>query len=92
MHVLFYDVHNLLGTFRAAQPYNIAELLYADDTLLLTISTQHMHRILHRIESESETYNMELNKDKCAYIAMDRYNNIKFADGSTWNARRKPHT
>ncbi len=82
MHVPFYDAHNILGTFRAAQPYTISELLYADDTLLLTNSTQHMHRLLHRIESESEQYTMELNKDKCAHIAMHRYNIIKFADGS----------
>ncbi len=25
---------------------------------------------------------MELNKDKCAYIAMNKFNHIKFEDGS----------
>ena len=49
---------------------NCNDLLYADDTLLVTTDTNNMNAFLEAIERDSAYYNMKLNKGKCLTITM----------------------
>ena len=60
---------------------DFAEVLYADDTLLVTKNTKSMNAYISAIEEESEYYNMKLNKGKCEVITMNKKNQIRFKDG-----------
>ena len=42
----------------------LIDLQYADDTLLLSRSTQLMKHMLHSIQKHAKVYGMELNLDK----------------------------
>ena len=46
-----------------------AEILYADDTLLLMKDTRRANHFLRKIAEESDYYNMRLNKNKCKTIS-----------------------
>ena len=85
MTVMFKDIHMNVDrdiTNRLVNGTTFAEILYADDTMLVTQDTRSMHRILHAIEAESAYCGLELNKGKCNVIAMNGKNKIKFSDGS----------
>ena len=56
------------------------ELLYADDTLVISKSPKYMQLILKEIEAECIKYNMSLNKTKCEIIAMNAKPKILFED------------
>ena len=58
------------------------EVLYADDTLLISKNTAGMNKFLHAIEEESTYYGLALNHDKCIVLAMSGRNIIRFRDGS----------
>ena len=84
MTILFHDVHYNIPSW--ANTSNIdgtsfTEVLFADDTTLLTSNTKAMHKILHEIEKQSAYYGLNLNKKKCAYFAINKNNNIKFTNG-----------
>ena len=61
---------------------NCNDLLYADDTLLLTVDTKTMNAFLEAIERYSSYYNMKLNKDKCLTITMNGNSKTHFVDKS----------
>ena len=68
MHVLFHDVHRKFNDPRYAKTFqgiNFHELLYADDTLILTKSFASANQYLHLIEEESQYLDLNLNKSKC---------------------------
>ena len=58
------------------------EVLYADDTLLVSRNAFGMNLLLHAIEEESAYYGLKLNHDKCHVLAMKGHNCIRFEDGS----------
>jgi len=85
MTVLFHDIHlqhhRIIHASRLDN-INFNEILYADDTLLISKNTQGMNKLLHAIEEESTYYGLRLNQDKCHIIAMNGRNQVRFSDGS----------
>ena len=84
MHVLFHDVHRRFNDPRYAKTFqgiNFHELLYADDTLILTKSFASANQYLHLIEEESQYLDLNLNKSKCCYIAFNCRGSIAFQNG-----------
>ena len=85
MTVLFHDIAvkhcRELGTSRP-ESINFNEILYADDTLLVSKNTIGMNTLLHAIEDESAYYGLKLNHDTCVVLAMNGQNRIAFRDGS----------
>ena len=74
MTVLMHDVHDDSQADSVEdKPPNIdeSELLYADDTLLMSKSQKAMTNIVQKIEKFSAEYNMQLNIDKCFHISMN---------------------
>ena len=45
------------------------EILYADDTILITENSEDMEKLLQTIEKEGEKYGMKLNQEKCEMVA-----------------------
>ena len=85
MSVLFADIrreHRRSISHGKLDHISFMELLYADDTLLITKSTRAMNILLHAVETESEYYGLKLNQTKCAAITTNRRHGIKFIDGS----------
>ena len=58
------------------------EILYADDTMLVLKDSKPASKLLHEIETESEYYNLKLNKDKCETILMNNHKKVVFKDGT----------
>ena len=58
------------------------ELLFADDTLLITKDKDTMEHLLHKIEEHSEYYNLRLNLGKCVSLEIPGVEHIRFADGT----------
>ena len=85
MTVLFHDIgvehYRDLSECRLDQ-ISFNEVLYADDTLLISPNTFGMNLLLHAIEDESAYYGLKLNHDKCHVLAMNGHNCIRFKDGS----------
>ena len=85
MTVLFHDIgvehYRDLSECRLDQ-ISFNEVLYADDTLLISRNTFGMNLLLHAIEDESAYYGLKLNHDKCHVLAMNGHNCIRFKDGS----------
>ena len=50
------------------------DILYADDTLLITKNARKINILIKEIEIESNKYNMKLNKGKCNYIPVSAMN------------------
>ena len=84
MTVLFHDIYNdpKIQARTRNEFLNYNDLLYADDTLLLTVDTKTMNSFLAAIEKESEYYNMKLNKEKCLTITMNGNSHTHFEDGT----------
>ena len=70
MTVMFRDIHRKhhrdLSDSRIEQ-ITFNELLYADDTLLISKNTRGMNKFLHAIEEESAYYGLRLNQAKWQY-------------------------
>jgi hypothetical protein len=85
MSVLFADIrrdhHRALSHGKLGH-LSFMEVLYADDTLLVTKNTRTMNRLLHAVESESQYHGLKLNQSKCAAIASTGRHRIKFRDGT----------
>ena len=47
---------------------SLMEILYADDTLLITKNARAMNRLLHAVEDDSQYCGLNPNKSKCAVI------------------------
>ena len=61
----------------------ISDLLYADDTLLVTKDTETMNALLKSTEVESTYYNMKLNMGKCLTMTMNGISHTHFQDGTS---------
>ena len=72
---------NIIRTQRPVQ-INFDEVLFADDTALISASTRGAHALLHAIETHAEYHGLRLNKQKCAAFAMNRNNRLRFLDGT----------
>ena len=83
MKAFFMDVHEHLGTFKKTPEHNLAGLLNADDTLVVSNTTQHMRRLMREVEEDTAKCNMPLNKGKCAYITRVKHNIMQFKHGET---------
>lgn len=67
--------HRILGT-------NYGEVLYADDTICMSIDTRAINKLLASIEQEGRNYRLKLNKGKCEVIHTGAVANVHFADGA----------
>ena len=87
MTVLFHDVYDDPQVSAKAQnrqsEFNITDLLYADDTLLIASTEEAMNVLLAAIETESYYYNMKLHKANCLTIAMKGTTHTQFKHGTT---------
>ena len=84
MRVLFHDMYEdpkVQGRTRN-ELLNCNDLLYSDDTLLLTMDTRTMNAFLEAIERGSAYYNMKRNKGKCLTITMSGLSLTHFEDGT----------
>ena len=84
MTTLFSDVYDRVGAnllWYRPQHTCFNEVLFADDTLLLTSTTRSMNLFLKCVEEEASYYNLRFNHSKCQYLCMNRENNIHFRNG-----------
>ena len=85
MSVIDSNVGNKLTTRTANSRHDgigFDRVYYADDILLITTNTRAANNVLHHVERISEQYGLQLNRDKCCYVAMNGDNVIKFRDGT----------
>lgn len=74
MTVLIHDAHANTEHQRWSQMSNIlgdTELLYADDTLLVSSDKISMESLLHEIERQSARYGMKLDRKICELIRVN---------------------
>ena len=78
LSVIMHDVDDALltagtpmNTWSVAHPHY--DLEYADDTLLLALTTPQLQKFLHTVETESELYGMHLNTTKAEVLEDPRY-------------------
>ena len=84
MTILFEDVRERLAYLRRRGrigQIDFSEVLYADDTLVVTRDTRAAQDMLQAITEDSSCYNMRLNCDKCKTIFMNKRNRVKFPSG-----------
>jgi hypothetical protein len=85
MTVLFHDIKRALPrTFVQHRPRGVEfdEILYADDTVLLSSDTRMMNHFLAAVEREGANYGMFLHKHKCHALKFGPPSAVKFADGT----------
>ena len=93
MTVGFYDINREVSKYTYNQtPLGLKsnELLFADDTLIVTKNTQSMHKSLHAIQRHSAYYGMELNYNKCIVLNLNRKHKIKFQNGRNQSKDSSP--
>ena len=69
---------------RNAQPMGMegyGELLYADDTIILTSTKQAAEIILRKIQEEPSRYNVKLHQSKCILLGMNSLGSVQYLDG-----------
>ena len=94
MHVMFADIKTKINDpFHRKKIMNmdLQELLYADDTLIIAKNTATANEYLRYIVEESSYYNMQLNNDKCCYVAYNKNNRITFPDGAPMKKKQQCH-
>ena len=64
------------------QDGSLAELLYADDTLLLSVSVKSLERFLQAVSSAGVTYGLELHPDKLQLIKIRCDDHVHRPDGT----------
>jgi len=83
MTVMFRDVHDELNMTRGTlDPLNFTELLYADDTILITNNLNAMNRLLAKVEEHATYYGLSFNKTKCVCLPFNSTGAPRFQDGS----------
>jgi len=83
MHVLFEIVHDEVNLKRGTvEGLDYNELVYADDTALLTNNANAMSRFLVAIEKHAKVFGLNFNKTKCVCMSFHTPYRPKFADGS----------
>ena len=82
MTVMFRDIHDELNLDRGMLPnLDFTELLYADDTGLLTNNTNAMNRLLAKTEIHAKYFGLAFNKTKCVAMCFNADGKPKFLDG-----------
>jgi hypothetical protein len=84
MSAIFHDIHEHLGVRmqrHRVKGANYDEVLYADDTIIISKDTRSINLMLRLIEQERRKYGMKLNKTKCETVAGRRDHDIHFENG-----------
>ena len=82
MTVLFRDIHDELNLTRGRLPgLDFTELIYADDTALVTANANAMNRLVAKIEEHAEYYGLRFNKGKCVSMNFNRIGSRKSKNG-----------
>ena len=80
---MFRDIHDELNMTRGTlDPLDYTELLYADDTILITSNLNAMNRLLAKVEEHASYYGLSFNKTKCVCLPLNARGAPKFRDGS----------
>ena len=83
MTVLFRDVHDGLNMDRGTMAgINFTELLYADDTAVITNNVNAMNRLLSKIETCATHYGLKFNKTKCVAMNYNVQGTTKYKDNT----------
>ena len=83
MTVMFRDVHDGMRTDRGKlDGLDFTELLYADDTAIITNNTSTMNRILEKIEDCATHFGLSFNKTKCIAMNYNSKGTTKYKDGT----------
>ena len=83
MTVIFRDVHDGLNLSRGTlDGLSFTELLYADDTVLITNNVNAMNRLLRNVEKCARYHGLSFNKDKCVSMNFHCEAKTKYADGT----------
>ena len=81
MTVIFRDVHDNLNLDRGMlDGLSFTELLYADDTALITNNVNAMNRLLAKVEKCAKYHGLSFNKTKCVSINFHCQEKTKYAD------------
>ena len=93
MTVLMHDAVNLLSpAARAAyEKGELADLVYADDTLLLGVSSAHMTEYLQAVASAGELYGMELHNGKLQLLNICCTTSITKPNGEALEPQAEMH-
>ena len=81
---MFHDIHH--GAESKLERQHIAgtdcdQVVHADNTICIGLSTAGLNRLLAAIEVEGCKYGMKLNKRKCEFIGIGNTGSVKIADG-----------
>jgi len=83
MHVLFEEVHDELNLTRARlDNLDFTELMYADDTAVVTNNVSGMNRLLSAIERRAAEYGLKFNRSKCVAMSFNSASRPRFMDGT----------
>ena len=83
MTVMIRDVHDNLNSKRGTLEHiNFNELVYADDTVLITNNTNAMNRLIEKIQYCAGYYGLNFNEKKCISMNFNTKSKTKFADNS----------
>jgi hypothetical protein len=59
---------------------DLLELLYADDTMIISKKTKSMEKILHRLEQFAPHFGLTFNRTKCVHLRLNSEAVINFSD------------
>ena len=80
---MFRGIDDCVNLDRALlHPVNSTDLMYADDTALITNNCNAMNRLLGEIEFQAEYYGLNFNKDMCEFRIQPKYNPTLLVDGT----------
>ena len=68
---------------------SFSELVYADDTIIITDDVTSSQEELHQIETHARYYGLSLNKDKCFAILFNTQDEMAFMDGTPVTVTRE---
>ena len=86
MSAMFQDIERQ----RNAEPYhtedtipiaNFKDVLYADDTALISGSTKAINAFIAAVETNGKKYGLQLNRDKCEFLCNTSEAAVKYKDG-----------
>ena len=82
MTVLFRDVHDGMDLSRqTVDGLSFTELLYADDTALITTTAPAMNRLVAKIDDCAATFGLKFNYSKCVAMNYNSPRTTKFKNG-----------
>ena len=68
------------------------EVMYADDTILVSESTKAMNLFIRQIEIQGREYGLTLNRKKCELLTTEDKPDIRFEDKEKLKRKRKSNT